>query len=149
MATRAGGHYGAAFKGNRGVMQGDPLSPTIFNVVVDALVRHWVSVTAEGAEERGGYRKEGIHQNPLLYAYNVMVPSSDPQWIQGAFSTLVILLDRVGLWTNVRNTVGMVCCPCQAAGTQSEVTYERRMTGEVPLYWERQRGRVQYKEWGG
>ena len=42
MVTRAGGYYGTAFLGERGVTQGDPLSPTIFNVVVDAVVRHWV-----------------------------------------------------------------------------------------------------------
>ena len=42
MATQAGGYYGTAFKGARGVTQGDPLSPTIFNVVVDAVVRHWL-----------------------------------------------------------------------------------------------------------
>ena len=41
MVARAGGYYGEAFKGARGVTQGDPLSPTIFNVVVDAVVRHW------------------------------------------------------------------------------------------------------------
>ena len=40
MVARAGGYYGTAFKGERGVTQGDPLSPTIFNVVVDAIVRH-------------------------------------------------------------------------------------------------------------
>ena len=40
MAARAGGYYGTAFKGARGLTQGDPLSPTIFNVVVDAVVRH-------------------------------------------------------------------------------------------------------------
>ena len=28
MAARAGGYYGTAFKGERGVTQGDPLSPT-------------------------------------------------------------------------------------------------------------------------
>ena len=42
MVVRAGGYYGEAFKGDRGVTQGDPLSPTIFNVVVDAVVRHWI-----------------------------------------------------------------------------------------------------------
>ena len=31
-------------KGFRGVTQGEPLSPTIFNVVVDVVVRHWVEV---------------------------------------------------------------------------------------------------------
>ena len=44
MVARAGGYYGGAFKGARGVTQGNPLSPTIFNVVVDAVVRHWVNL---------------------------------------------------------------------------------------------------------
>ena len=42
MVARSGGYYGTAFKGERGVTQGDPLSPTLFNVVVDAVVRHWL-----------------------------------------------------------------------------------------------------------
>ena len=53
MAARAGGYYGAAFKGARGVTQGDPLSPTIFNVVVDAVVRHWLEGLRTAKEEKG------------------------------------------------------------------------------------------------
>ena len=53
MVARAGGYYGTAFGGERGVMQGDPLSPTIFNVVVDAVVWHWVHGVVEEAEARG------------------------------------------------------------------------------------------------
>ena len=36
--------------------QGDPLSPTILNVVVDAVVRHWVTMALAEAEKRGGGR---------------------------------------------------------------------------------------------
>ena len=53
MVARAGGYYGTGFKGERGVTQGDPLSPTIFNVVVDAVVRHWVTLAVTEAETRG------------------------------------------------------------------------------------------------
>ena len=53
MVARAGGYYGKAFKGERGVAQGDLLSPTIFNVVVDAVVRHWVNGLVDEAEEKG------------------------------------------------------------------------------------------------
>ena len=52
------------------------------------------------------------------------------------------------LWTNAGKTVGMVCRPCQAAGTQSEVAYGKQMTGEGPSYRERQKGRVQCRECG-
>ena len=37
MVARAGGYYGEDFKGERGVTQGELMSPTIFNVVVDAV----------------------------------------------------------------------------------------------------------------
>ena len=40
MVARVAGYYGMVFGGDRGVTQGYPLSPTIFNVVVDAVVRH-------------------------------------------------------------------------------------------------------------
>ena len=46
MVDRAGGYCGEAFKGFQGVNQVDPLSPTIFNVVVDSLVRHWISLVS-------------------------------------------------------------------------------------------------------
>ena len=44
---------GKGSRGERGVTQGDPLSPTIFNVVVDAVVHHWLLVATKEAERRG------------------------------------------------------------------------------------------------
>ena len=52
MVGRAGGYYGPPFHGEIGVTQGDPLLPTIFNVVVEAVVRHWESLLV--AERDGG-----------------------------------------------------------------------------------------------
>ena len=40
-----------------------------------------------------------------------MVDSSNLGLLQTAFDTLTRLFDRVGLWTNIRRTVGMVCQP--------------------------------------
>ena len=57
MVAQAGGYYKTASKGERGVTQGNPLSPTIFNVVVDAVVRHWVTGFIADAEVRGGLGK--------------------------------------------------------------------------------------------
>ena len=44
MVARVVGYYRAPFRGEIGVTQGDPLSPTMFNVVVDAVVCHWESL---------------------------------------------------------------------------------------------------------
>ena len=77
--------------------QGDPLSPTIFNVVMDMVVRHQVTGVILDAEEQGELRKEGRHQVALFYTYDGMVDSYDPQWLQGDFNTLAGLFDRVGL----------------------------------------------------
>ena len=101
------------------------------------MVRHWVAVMVEGYEERGECGQEGRHQIALFYADYGMVTLSDPRCLQGAFSTLVGLFDSFGLRTNVGKTVGMVCRPCQAAGTQSEAPYGKNMTGYGPYYRER------------
>ena len=53
--------------------QGDPLSHTIFNVVMDAVAQNWVTVMVESAEERSGPRQEVRHQNGLFYADDGMV----------------------------------------------------------------------------
>ena len=49
MVARAGGYYRTEFMGEIGVTQGDQLFPTIFNVVVNAVVWHWVHGVAEEA----------------------------------------------------------------------------------------------------
>ena len=77
------------------MMQGNPLSPTIFNVVVDAVVRHWVNVLVDEAEAKGKTGREGQHQSVVFYSDDGMVVSSDPAWIQGVFNALVAIFDRV------------------------------------------------------
>ena len=93
MVARAGGYYGTGFKGERGVTQGNLLSPTILNVVVGAVVHHWVTLAVTEAETRVERGREGRHQAALFYAVNGMVASSDPHWLQWVFSTLVGLFD--------------------------------------------------------
>ena len=46
MLENSGGYFYPPFKGYRGVNQGNHLSPTIFNVVMDAVIWHWVMVVA-------------------------------------------------------------------------------------------------------
>ena len=66
MVARAGQYYGTGFKGERGVTQGDPLSPTIFNVVVDAVVRQWLLLATQEAESMGEQGRERRRQAALF-----------------------------------------------------------------------------------
>ena len=100
-----------------------------------------------GRAERA-QKQEGRHQNDLFYAYDDMVASSDQRWLQGDFSTLVGMFDRVGLKTNVAKSVRVVFRPCQVARTQLEAAYKRQTKGSRPSYQERQWGWVQCMECG-
>ena len=59
-----------------------------------------------------------------------MVGASDPKWLQGAFSALVAIFNRVGLKTNVDKTVSMACHPCWAGSrNRTAEGYRRIITG--------------------
>ena len=75
-----------------------------------------------------------------------MLASSDPQWLQWAFTQLVGLFDRVGLKTNCNKTVSMTCRLCSTPGNRSEETYRHIMTRDGPTPRERKRERVKYGE---
>ena len=75
----------------------------------------------------------------VFYAEDGMVGVSDPAWLQGAFSALVAIFDRVGLQTNANKTASMACQPCRAgSGNRTAEGYRRRVTGEGKSFRERQ-----------
>ena len=130
----------------REVDQEELMSPTIFNVVVDAVVRHCVSLVVEGAEGPDGRGVEVLICTLLLYADDILIASTNPVWMQRAFLILTGLFDRVGIQINVLNMKGMLYRPCHAVGTHLEEAYKRRMTGAGLTYRDRHRLRVQLPE---
>ena len=81
----------------------------------------------------------GGNFSAVFYADDGMVGASDPAWLQGAFSALVTIFDRVGLQTNVDKTVSMACQPCRAGtGNRTTEGYRRRLTGVGSSFRERQ-----------
>ena len=54
MVAKAGGYFRRPFKGYQGGTQGDSLSPTIFNVAVNAFIRHRVTVVTPSEAGTGG-----------------------------------------------------------------------------------------------
>ena len=90
MAEKVGGHYGPAFQSHRGVTQGDPLPPMIFNVAVDTFIKHWVKV-AGGPQEGDGQEGLGTSIQALsvfFYADDRLIASPMSSHLQGAFDAL-------------------------------------------------------------
>ena len=137
MVAKDGGYFGRPYKGYRGFTQGDPLSSTIFIVVVDAVIRHWLKVVTPTGAGTGGLGLRIIDLVAYFYADDKLVASTQPDRIQRAFDVFTGLFDRVGLRKNTAKTVNMVYQPCHATRGVSEAAYVRRVTGEGPTFWER------------
>ena len=118
MVAQVGRYYGAPIKGSRGFTKGDPISPTIFNMVVCALICHWVIVSA--GEELGpeGFVRALQTLDALFYADDRILASPRLARIQEALDLLMRLFDLVRLRMNVGNTAGMNCQPCCTDGRQ-------------------------------
>ena len=77
-------------------------APHNLNVVVDAVVHHWILTMTVGAGGQDGWGREMLHRADFLYTDDSLVASTDPVYMQGAFETLTGLFDRVG----IRNFLG-------------------------------------------
>jgi hypothetical protein len=142
IVAKASGYHGDPFEATRGVTQGDPMSPTIFNIVVDAVVRQWLSQVCNDAVAMNGLDYEVGEKCVLFYADDGLVAAMDKGWVQESFDTLINLFERVGLRTNTQKTKAMICTPGHISGRQSDYVYERRMTGSGDNFQARQRRRV-------
>ena len=99
MVAWSSGYSGGPFKFKCGMTQGNPLSPMIFNVVVDAVLHHWVSVVAEadgevGPEVFGQYMQR---MAAYFYADDGIILSMSVARLQRAFDILTDLFDWVDL----------------------------------------------------
>ena len=129
-------YFRTPFKGYHGVTQGVPLSPTIFNVLVDTVLWHWVTREAStdeavdpgvsGTEIFGRYAQ---HLAAYFYADYGIITSTWVARLQRAFDTLTELFDHMGLHINVENMASMDCRSCCALGGNSVEAYCLHMMG--------------------
>ena len=88
MVAKAGGYFRHPFKGYQGVTQGDPMYPTTFNLVVDALIRHWVTVVMPTEEGTGFLGLMIIHMLAYFYANDSLVESIQQERLHRSFDVL-------------------------------------------------------------
>jgi hypothetical protein len=103
VAKQQGYYHGKPFRSERGTTQGDIVSPTIFIIVVDAVVRAWyhtlnLEVLADVVQA-------------VFYADAGHRYSNDADALQRAADRIVDLFQCMGLATNPAKTKAMVCAP--------------------------------------
>ena len=129
LVYRAGGSYDRPFKALRGVTQGGPLSPRIFNLMVDAIIREWLQQIMSAEVARVGIGEEVRLLLACFYADNGLIASRDPDFLQQAFDILMGLFDRFSLGTNVEKMAIMICQPCRTTGSQLLESHIRWVIG--------------------
>ena len=130
---KAGGFFGDPFAQNRGVRQGDGLSPIIFNIVEDAVIRAWLAETDPVSRAA---------LDVIFYADDGRLGSTLAPQLQMALDQITLMFERVGLKMNADKTKFMVTAGARPYGQLSDDAYHRMMLGEGPTYVERQKQMV-------
>ena len=120
----------------------------IFNMVVDAVICHWVTVVNLEEEGTGGLGMTIIDMAAYFYAEDGLVAPTQPERLNREFDVLTSLFYRVGLRTNTSKTVDMVCQLCHAPCGMSEEAYAQRTKWKGPTFWDRHRRRMECPECG-
>jgi hypothetical protein len=132
MVCRAAGNYGTAFKAGCGIKQGGLLSPKLFNILVDAVVREWVWQLEEvGDYEEGELVVLTATFFAIIYVDNAYLASRDARFLQRALTLLVDLFQQVGLRTNTSKTQTMICTPGWIQTQLPTVLYHWMQHGRV------------------
>ena len=93
MVPKKCGQFGNPVPTTRGVRQGDIISPTLFNITIDAVLRY---VDRRAIEDIGAVRKPSI----CLYADDGAISGKDSLAIQGSLDTVIACFARVGVKVN-------------------------------------------------
>eukprot|EP00957_Ditylum_brightwellii_P161158 12270982-Ditylum_brightwellii.AAC.1 len=129
LVCRASGQYRVPFRAERGVTQGRPLSPKLFNFVVDAIFREWLRqvVGDEAAKSGVGEAVQGML--PCFYADDGAVCDRQHRRLQQSTNILVELFDCAGLRTNTAKTEAMTCVPGKIRTRLTTEAYNNSRTG--------------------
>lgn len=97
------GSLSTVLKVNQGVLQGDPISPLLFNAVMDRAIKQ----LPEGI----GYRINGMLFNCIAYADDIILIASTKRGLQTSIDALTIGLASFGLETNAEKSCTLSLVP--------------------------------------
>ena len=116
------GYHSPYFRATRGTTQGGLISPTLFSLIVNNVLRNWITLTVEYqlVAHEGLGLVLGVCLG-LFYVDNVVVGLLYPEWIQGALNVLICLVRGYRMLVNVTKSKAMTC---QSGTLQSGISEE-------------------------
>ena len=144
MVPRHNVYHGLALTATQGMTQGGLVSPTLFNVVVENIVKIWFAMTAEDQRVDHDWLGGAVSRClGVCYLNDGTVVSRDPEWLLYSMSVLVGLFLQYGLAANVTKYCTMKYQPgalrlgilaeakylkCKGVGDSYHVRIRRRIT---------------------
>jgi hypothetical protein len=132
LIPKSGGFYGQLIHAERGVRQGDVLSPIIFNIVMDCVLREWFDKIG----------KESSDLISIFYADDGRLAGYTASSVQQGIDLFIDLFARMGLQLNATKTKAMFSLGARPSGFMSPIAYKRRFDGTLPTYRERKLAKV-------
>ena len=90
---------------------GDPVHPTILNIVVDVVVRSILMEVCITKEAQNGLGWAAGEQDIVFYADYSRIARRNPIWVQGVLTTFVQMFEQVQLERNLGKTKYTACTP--------------------------------------
>ena len=106
LVPKKGGRYGNHIYTSRGVRQGDIISPTLFNIIVDAILRYERSVINRDRQGLG----QNQFTNVRFYADDGAIAGTDAAAVQHSLDSVIEGFARMGIKVNRRKTKWMYVC---------------------------------------
>ena len=142
LVPKQSGFFGEPFAAERGVTQGDIISPTIFNIIVDAVLRMWYAKMNPVINGEAGVPEISA----MFYADDGKIAGEDHARVQEGLTLITDLFARMGLNMSQAKTKAVI----QTGGLQyhdiSEVAYKRRMIGGEETYRDRKSRKISCPE---
>jgi hypothetical protein len=132
MVPRQLGYFGKPFRAHRGVRQGDIISPLIFNIMVDAVVRHWRHLKQDPTDE-----------SVVFYADDGLLTGTDAVLAQDSIDILTKGFASLGLKMNATKTEFLVMKGGHSTVQIAPAAYARIVTGDGLTHRQRSLEKVQ------
>ena len=131
MVPKQAGFYGQPFSASRGVRQGDIVSPMIFNIVADAVIRE-----SEAQFCCGDMQRHSL-VDAIFYADDGAISGEDANEVQYLLDIYTATFERVGLKMNADKTEAMIMSGGAIVQARSAHAYRRRIEGVGSSHRER------------